>query len=176
MLKLKKQRAEEIEDFPAFYHANERLIRGTLFHLVGANDLDDLVQQAFIRCWESRDKFEGRSRASTWITSIALHLAYDHLRKRKLPLGAVDVSQMPGVVDEGELAVAVRKETRQTIEAALAGLSFDHRTVIVLMYFQDLSLEEISEATGDPVGTVKSRLHYAKAELRKLLTAMGIEI
>lgn len=166
MFKLRKK-AGKADDFPAFYHAHERLIRGTLFHLVQKDDLDDLVQQTFIRCWENRDQFEGRSKPGTWIVRIAMNLAHDHWRKNKAPL--------LGSVEHQEVAANVRFENRQAIECALSYLSFEHRSMIVLMYFNELTLEEISEATGDKVGTVKSRLHYARSELRRVLIKLGIK-
>lgn len=168
-------KAEKIHDFSAFYHSYERLIRSTLFHLVGRNDLDDLVQQTFIRCWQSYDQFDGRSKASTWITRIAINLSRDHWRKMKGDLKALDAEAEADVVDERTISLSERREDRQAIETALKSLSFEHRSVVALLYFQEMSLEEISEVTGDPVGTVKSRLHYARVELRRLLKKMGVE-
>jgi RNA polymerase sigma-70 factor (ECF subfamily) len=177
VLKLKAIKAGESDDFPAFYSRYERLIRGTLFHLIGRNDLDDLVQQTFIRCWEKRAQFEGRSKQNTWITRIAINLAQDHWRKNKLGLTTeISPEQENEIPDEQGILDSLRRDNRQVIEHALSQLSFEHRSVIALMYFQDMSLDEIGEATGEPLGTIKSRLHYAKAELRRLLINMGIEL
>lgn len=182
-LKRKAEGSTNADDFSAFYLAHERLIRGTLFHLVGTNDLDDLVQLTFIRCWENRERFEGRSKASTWITRIAVNLARDHWRERRAEKAggkatSISIEDCPAhdVADERALESSERRDLRQALEQALKRLSFEHRTVMALMYFQDCTIEEIAEATGERVGTVKSRLHYAKDELRGILGKMEIEI
>ncbi|MEW6054969.1 MAG: sigma-70 family RNA polymerase sigma factor [Bdellovibrionota bacterium] len=171
-----EKKEEGRKDFPTFYRAYERLVRSTLYHLIGKNDLDDLTQQVFVRCWQKYSQFEGRSEESTWVIKIAINLAKDHWRKTKNHLQMAAEEQALNLIDDRSLESRASFENQQALEKALNLLSFEHRSVIVLMYFQDLSLEEIGELTDESLGTVKSRLHYARAELRRLLLKMGIEV
>lgn len=94
--------------------------------------------------------------------------------KAKGQLDLVEPELRAEVADEEVEALSVRQEKRQVIEAALMNLTFEHRSVITLTYFHELTLDEISEITGDRIGTLKSRLHYARPKwISKMMVEMA---
>ncbi len=162
--------------FTEFYVSYERLIRSTLFNLLGSGEpLDDLVQATFMKAWESRDRFEGRSKLETWIVQIAVNLAKDQWRKSGRALEAPFEDEQDAKNEERPDPTQ-ELDHRMVLEQALRGLDFEHRAVIALHYFQDHSIEEIALLLQLPAGTVKSRLHHAKSRLREKLQKMGVKL
>ncbi len=132
-------------------------------HLVGdRSDAEDVVQEALTLAWRGWPRLRDQDRFEAWFERIVVNVAHERLRKRR----RTPTAHLPDeVVDRGEdrLAAAI---DRDAIGRALAGLSPDHRVVIVLRYWRDLPIEEIAGWVGVPSGTVRSRLHYALRELR----------
>ena len=144
------------------------------------NDADawDLSQDAFIKAWKALPKFEARSRFSTWLFRISHNVVYDWLRKRKIQgdgelndevfdAGRID----PGAAtapqqDKRPDHALEQSELRDQINNAIGKLSEEHREVILLREVQGLDYKEIAEATGSSLGTVMSRLHYARKKLQ----------
>ncbi len=155
--------------FADYYHAHERMVRSILYSLAPREDVDDLVQQVFLKSWQARGQFEGRAKVSTWLASIAVNAARDCWRQRKGVGTPVALDDLAPLHDERADAAQRGTEARLQIEGAMAGLSFEHRTVIALRYYEDMTVPEIAESLGEPEGTVKSRLHYAKEHLRARL-------
>lgn len=147
------------------------------------NDADawDLSQEAFIKAWKALPRFEARARFSTWLFRISHNVVYDWVRKRKIESAGelndeifdrdkIDASAKtaPAFVDTPDDALANR-ELRDTIEEALGKLSVEHREVVVLKDVQGLSYKEIAEVMECTLGTVMSRLYYARQKLQNLL-------
>ncbi len=145
------------------------------------NDADawDLSQEVFIKAWRSLPRFEARSQFFTWIYRITHNVVIDWVRKRKIQggtefndeLGTVPAAgavTTPRGTQEPDLALANR-ELGSRIKAALAELSPDHRAVILLKEVDGLSYQEIAESVGCTMGTVMSRLFYARKRLQTLL-------
>ncbi len=120
-------------------------------------DARDATHDAAVIAWERFAGLRDHERFEAWFQRILVNVCRDRLRRRRrvrvLPMD--DVSE-PAVPD-GIAGLAERDALRRAVLA----LSPDHRTVVVLRYFADLSIEEVAERTGEPLGTVKSRLHYA---------------
>ena len=142
-------------------------------------DAVDLSQQAWVRAWRKLDQFKGDSRFTTWLTRIAINLCLDHLRKRKNSLetdsvesyeetGGVERFTAPQELDP--LLGLEREELRQRINAALDKLSDNHRTVLVLHEFEQMEYKKIAETLQCSIGTVMSRLFYARRKMASLLT------
>src|SRR5262249_51173384 len=131
--------------------------------------VEDLAQETFLRSIKALPHFRsqqagGTARLSTWVLTIATRLALDELRARKHePLPAV----LPDSKRTDE--TAERKAIAQRIEAALDELGPQFRAAFVLRELHELDYEEIAEALGCDVGTVKSRLARARERLRGLL-------
>lgn len=144
-------------------------------------DAWDLSQEVFIKAWHALPRFEAKARFSTWIYRIAHNVVYDWTRKRKIESAGelndeifererIDSASVttPSAAEAPDDNLA-HGELRQKIEAALAKLSPEHREVVVLKDVQGLSYKEIAEAMSSSLGTVMSRLFYARQKLQALL-------
>jgi RNA polymerase sigma-70 factor (ECF subfamily) len=155
-------------DGAAFGTLAERLtpqLRRVLFRLgVTEAEVEDSVQDALIRVWQASATFEGRSAVSTWACRIALNLGVSALRTRKAaaPLWPMAVADAETVWESRQRAWAVRE--------AVTKLPIGLRAVIVLREFEGMTYRTIAEILGIPVGTVMSRLHTARARLRRRLS------
>src|SRR5271154_6459813 len=147
-------------------------------------DAVDLSQEAWIKGWQRLGQFEGEARVKTGRPRNLLQLCPDHLRKQKRhrtdsieemadESGGVE-RQMP-VVTENPTAGLERAELRKKIDGALGQLSAEHRTVLVLHEFEDLEYKEIAKTLGCSIGTVMSRLFYARRKMAALLTELKNE-
>ena len=139
----------------------------------------DLSQEAWVKGWQRLAQFQGDSSFATWITRIVINLCLDELRKQKRrrtesieemdeESGGVE-RQMP-VVTTNPTERLERGELRQRIDQALAQMSNEHRTVLVLHEFEEMEYKEIAKAMGCSIGTVMSRLFYARRKLASLLS------
>lgn len=153
------------------YRQYHPLVRQVLFNICGSQDLDDIVQDVWLKVWRSWKSFEGRSGLKTWIYRISINTAYDYLRRRK-PLHLVEDTDMTPGKSNGEGSIVASN----LIQKGLSKLSHDHRTVLVLATFEQLPLQEIAMITGSELGTVKSRLHYARKELKHFLSSQGVQL
>ncbi|HLH54964.1 MAG TPA: sigma-70 family RNA polymerase sigma factor [Verrucomicrobiae bacterium] len=138
----------------------------------------DLSQEAWVKGWQRLSQFQGESGFGTWMTRIVINLCLDQLRKHKRQrtesieemneeTGGVE-RQMP-VITTNPTAGLERGELRQRIDRALGQLSYEHRTVLVLHEFEELEYKEIAKVMGCSIGTVMSRLFYARRKMAALL-------
>jgi RNA polymerase sigma-70 factor, ECF subfamily len=141
-------------------------------------DAIDLSQEAWVKGWQRLVQFQGESSFATWMTRIVINLCLDQLRKQKRhrtesievmdeESGGVE-RQMP-VVTVNPTERLERAELRQRIDKALSQLSETHRTALVLCEFEGLEYKEIAKAMDCSIGTVMSRLFYARRKLASLL-------
>ncbi len=138
----------------------------------------DLSQEAWVKGWQRLGQFQGESSFGTWMTRIVINLCLDQLRKRKREraesLEELDEEsggaerQMPAVT-ANPTAGLERVELRQRIDQALGQLSHEHRTALVLHEFEELEYKEIAKVMGCSIGTVMSRLFYARRKMAALL-------
>jgi RNA polymerase sigma-70 factor, ECF subfamily len=124
-------------------------------------DIDDLVQETYLRAWRGFGRFRGESRPTTWITRIALNVSRNWERSRRPIVPLSEVAELPS----GSGPVVTEAAVRDAYERALARLSPEQRSVFVLHEAQGLSYQEVADALGCPMGTVMSRLHRARARL-----------
>lgn len=142
-------------------------------------DATDLCQEAFVRGWQAIRGFRKDASFYTWMYRITTNLAIDFTRRRdRRPTTPfeegidpqVDASlQTPPSTNPSPVDEAQRNELREQIDAALLELSPEHRAVVQLREFDGLDYAAIARATGCTIGTVMSRLHYARKHLQKLL-------
>jgi RNA polymerase sigma-70 factor (ECF subfamily) len=138
----------------------------------------DLSQEAWVKGWQRLAQFHGESSFGTWMTRIIINLCLDQLRKHKRQraesIEAMDEEsggverQMP-VITVNPTAGLERGELRQRIDQALGQLSYEHRTSLVLHEFEEMEYREIARTMGCSIGTVMSRLFYARRKLAALL-------
>ena len=144
----------------------------------------DLSQEAWGKGWQRLKQFQGDSSFSTWMTRIVINLCLDQLRKQKRrqtdSIEAMDEDsggverQMP-VVLVNPTERLERGELRQRIDRGLAQLSHEHRTVLVLHEFEEMDYKGIAKAMECSIGTVMSRLFYARRKLAALLADLKKE-
>src|SRR5438445_4662189 len=138
----------------------------------------DLSQEAWVKGWQRLKQFQGESSFGTWMTRIVINLCLDQLRKQKRQRsesieamneesGGVE-RQMP-VVTVNPTAGLERAELRQRIDQAMGQLSYEHRTVLVLHEFEEMEYKMIAKTMSCSIGTVMSRLFYARRKLAALL-------
>ena len=132
------------------------------------NDAWDIAQEGFLKAWRSIHRFEGRSSFYTWLYSITVNLTLDSLRRKgrreEVKLSDTIPSFLPGPGVDYECA-----EIREQVDAALARLSPEHRAVVLLKELEDLQYDEIAEVLNLSIGTVMSRLFYARKKLQSML-------
>lgn len=174
------------------HHAYETLVtryRGKIYamilNMIG-NDADawDLAQEVFVKAWRGLPKFEARSSFFTWLYRITHNVTYDWMRKKKITpghefddtLATPQIAAGAQTVPYAEAAPDVMLENRelgQAIQAGLQQLSPEHRSIILLKEIDGLSYQEISETLGITMGTVMSRLFYARKKLQVLLAHLA---
>lgn len=144
----------------------------------------DLSQEAWVKGWQRLVQFHGDSSFATWMTRIVINLCLDQLRKNKRvrtesidemneETGGVE-RQMP-VITPNPTEGLERGELRARIDKALAQLSYEHRTVLVLHEFEELEYKLIAKKMGCSIGTVMSRLFYARRKMAALLAGLKRE-
>jgi len=144
----------------------------------------DLSQEAWVKGWQRLKQFQGEASFVTWMTRIVINLCLDQLRRQKRlradsieqmeeELGGVE-RQMP-IISPNPSEGLEQQELRQRIDRAMAQLSYEHRTVLILHEFEDLEYKEIAKRMGCSIGTVMSRLFYARRRLAALLAGFKRE-
>ncbi len=132
----------------------------------------DTAQEVFLKVFHEITGFLGKSKFKTWLYGIAIHAAIDQVRRRK---PNVSLENAPELVQTqpGPREEASRNERARLVRRALEELTPEHRAVLVLREWEGLSYDEISEILGLELGTVMSRLFYAR---RKLAEHLGVPI
>jgi len=175
-------RAGQTEAFGDLVRKYQDRLYPTILRLTGSpDDAQDVLQDAFIRAFEKLEQFHGESSFYTWIYRIAVNLALSGHRKRQSRdrAGSLRADHNGRIMEPADASaendpstVVERLEREAAIEAALAALGPDHRAVIILKDFDGRRYEEISDLLEIPVGTVRSRLHRARSELRDRLRSL----
>src|SRR4051794_14992128 len=167
-------RSGKTEAFGVLVSRYQDRLYPTAFRLTGcAEDALDLLQEAFLRAYEKLERFHGESSFYTWIYRIAVNLALSDRRKRRHESGAVlPFDPADARIEDDPSAPLERAERDERIQEALNALAPDHRAVVVMKEFDGLRYEQIGAMLGVPVGTVRSRLHRARCELRERLRTL----
>lgn len=155
---------DRMDLFKQLYDEQNQHIRKTIYWMVGADNTDDLVQETFLKAWKSYYGFKGNSTPKTWLHRVAVNVAIDHLRKKK----PIPVEHLP------EETVASAPDMHELIAMGIANLSEKLRICFVLYYKNGFTKEEISQIEKIPLGTVKSRIHSAKAQFKEFLSKNGV--
>ena len=159
----------------------QQRIYGTLLGMLGSRqDAEDVTQETFITAFRKLDQFEQRSSFYTWLHRIAFNAAIDLQRRKKraknqfVSRDSLEISEPADRQSESPAMIVMAKETAARVQLALSRLDEERRNIIVLRDLQGIDYAEIATILDIPVGTVRSRLHRARIELREIMSAMGI--
>lgn len=143
----------------------------TLVHLMGRREeAEDVVQEAFVQAYVKLESFKGHSAFYTWLYRIAFNTAISHQRKKKVEVSVDQSREQSGTepIDTGDAPDErmEREERVGLVRRALDALSDQHRAILVLREMEGCCYETIAEVLELPIGTVRSRLHRARLQLR----------
>jgi RNA polymerase sigma-70 factor (ECF subfamily) len=177
-----RAKAGDVEAFEVLVRRYERWVFTLALRMLGDRlDAEDMAQEIFLKAYRGLAGFRGGARFSTWLYAIASHHCLNHLtsrtaRWRRLrrvddPATGPAASALDRIADEapGPDVTAERQELRRVIQEELLQLTGDHRIVVVLRDIHGLSYEHIADTLGIELGTVRSRLHRARMELKARL-------
>jgi RNA polymerase sigma-70 factor (ECF subfamily) len=171
------------QSFARLYQRHQQRVRSTLYQLCGAETLDDLVQEVFLRAWKGLSKFRQTAQFSTWLYRITWNVACDErksLAKARSRTVTTDDDQIQNIPDRSYASTShpslAKLHHQDLVQRGLEQLSQEHRSVVVLHDLEELPQKEVAEILEIPVGTVKSRLFHARTALKQFLELQGVEI
>ena len=179
---VRQAQAGDTEAFDQLVSRFRTRVFGMIYNMVhNEQDAWDLAQDSFLKAWKSIARFRGQSSFYTWMYRIVMNVTIDALRKKQVKgTGAEfndevqlkEIEPASRTVPHGDALPHERmehKEIRGRIDAAIAQLSPEHRAVILMKEIEDMQYHEIAESLGCSIGTVMSRLFYARKKLQNLL-------
>jgi RNA polymerase sigma-70 factor, ECF subfamily len=166
-----------LEDFEAVVEAHRRRIYRLLLGMTGDPDAaETLTQDCFLRAYRARSSYRGDASVAAWLVGIAMNLARDYSRNRRVAFwkklfhGDGEATSLPARVADAHASpeqVLLAREELRTVWAAVATLSVKQRAVFLLRFVEQMSLEEIAQATGLKLATVKTHLFRAVGAVRR---------
>lgn len=175
---------ENRKSFPEFrriVEAYRQRVFNTAYGIVqNTDDAKDITQEVFLKVFKKMGTFKGNASFSTWIYRITVNTCIDMLRKQKTGAhvdlqeglnydNQITVNHTSGHHPDSPFESTYQTEIRKMIKEAFMKLSPDHRYTLVLREIEGLSYQEIADTMECSVGTVMSRLHYARKKMQKLL-------
>lgn len=154
---------EIVERYHSMAYAAVRAVMGE------RDEIEDVLQDVFIKVYKGLKRFRGDSKLSTWIFRIARNEAINQVAKRvpdTVPVESLDIPAPGGENPESEFG---KRQLREHLERALSHLDAEQRMAIELRYLGDRSYQEIAESMDIPLGTVKTHIFRGKVELRKVM-------
>jgi len=151
----------------------DRLFNAVAYVAGNRQEAEDVVQEAFVQAYVKLSSFGGDSQFFTWLYRIAFNAAVSRRRKKR-EIASVDTAREvkgdePLDISEGAGERMLREERAAAIRAGLASLSEEHRAILVLREMEGHDYDAISQILDLPVGTVRSRLHRARLQMREIL-------
>ncbi len=178
---VERLRQRDERAFNELVRAYEARVFGLVLRMLGRRDeAEDVAQEVFVQVFKAIDQFRGDSKLSTWVFRITVNLCKNRTkylsRRHDGAHGELDAMEAHAPLDlaKGSSVAHVARPDEELsgrqieaiVQRAIAGLEPDFREVLLLRDVEDLSYEQIAEITGLPDGTVKSRIHRARAQLR----------
>ncbi len=168
---LKKISQGDERAFEALYKTTSQKTFFYLLRRLGGKDLaEDVLAETYTQVWKSAKKFRGQSSAGTWIIGIARNMAMKALRKTG---PTVSIEERSEPADENPSILETMDRT-DFLAKAISRLSPDHREVLDLVFYCQMSYPEVSKTVGIPVNTVKTRVFHAKKRMGEIFRSMGI--
>jgi RNA polymerase sigma-70 factor, ECF subfamily len=168
------------QSFRQLYRRYQQRVRSTLYQMCGPSSLDDLVQEVFLRAWKGLPQLRQTAQFSTWLYRISWNVASD--QRRQL---AQQHSQTSKLKQDQSYLVNTKQlldpdlmhlHYQDLVQRGLEQLKLDHRAVLVLHDLEEVPQKEVAQILGIPVGTVKSRLFYARTAMRQFFQQQGVQL
>ncbi len=180
---IRRAKQGDQEAFAALVEENQTRVYNQAFRILDSReDADDIAQEVFIKAWTSLDTFREESSFSTWLYRMTANLCTDWIRHRSrrrnaMPVCSLDdedahIPEPPDLTQDPQLRLE-QAETGRAIQRTLAQLPDHYREALMLRELQGMQYQEIADAMGIEVGTVKSRLARGRQQMIKLLKASG---
>ena len=179
---VKRAQAGDTQAFDELVSRARARVYGMIYNMVhNEQDAWDLAQESFLKAWKSIGRFRAQASFHTWIYRIVMNVTIDWLRKKQIKGGGAEFDDAVQLKEIDPASKTVpktealphqsmeRDEIRARIEKAIAQLSPEHRAVILMKEIDEMQYHEIAEALGCSIGTVMSRLFYARKKLQTLL-------
>ena len=146
-------------------------LRFFLNKLLGEDEhrVDDALQDVWLNVYRGIQRLKDPQALSAWLYRIAHDRAAKKYRRRKLPTQPLEQSHVGDQTAGGSTNGALLPEDAEWIHRALDQLSPEHRKVLILRFLEEMTYEDVSRVTQLPIGTVRSRIHYAKGALRRII-------
>ncbi len=165
----------QTQSFRLLYQRHQQRVRSILYQLCDGDNLDDLVQEVFLRAWKGLPKFRHTAKFSTWLYRIAWNVASD--QRQSLAKGRTQLQVLTHhAAIQQEAPDVMSLHYQDLVKRGLQTLSLDHRTVLVLHDLEEVPQREISEILDIPLGTVKSRLFHARGAMRHFFEREGVQL
>ncbi|MDY7041484.1 MAG: sigma-70 family RNA polymerase sigma factor [Chloroflexota bacterium] len=169
-----RTQAGDLSAFECLFHKYKNQIYRTALGITGDHGMaEEILQDCFLKAYSHINHLHGDYSLLPWLYRITVNLSYDYLRKHKWRSWLAPLENFANYLTNSEDPVVTSPETRlereelqSIVRAGIAELNVKYRVVIVLHYLQGFSLEEIAYILDCPVGTVKSRLYYARKALK----------
>lgn len=134
-------------------------------------DIDGIVVETMYEVWTNAAKFEGKSKVTTWVLGIARFRALNFVRanKKQQQLSSIEDYESELQTHEDATETLYKEQKQVWLEKCMSNLSHPQRVAVHMLLVENASMQEIADAQSSPLGTVKTRIHYAKAALKKCL-------
>lgn len=173
---IRKTAAGDREAFRNLYESTHEKVFYYLVRMIGRDRAEDMLTETYLQVWKSSGNFQGRSKVTTWIISIARNISLKDIKKNSRYQSYEDLDLVNGA-NEASWTTDNEIESRDrsvVVKQAISKLGIKHQEVLDLFFFHQLSYQEISDVMDISINTVKSRIFYAKEQLQGVLGDMGI--
>lgn len=146
---------------------NRPLFAHLMRYFSNREDAEDVLQTVWVKVWRALDNFRGDSKLSTWLFTITSREAYSFHRSRKMSTAELQPSTEPRASISSPDSEYILQRLQQAVEA----LPEKQQSVFVMRYFEEMSYEEMAQATGTSVGALKASYHHAVRKIERFLSA-----
>ncbi|NCQ18759.1 MAG: RNA polymerase subunit sigma-70 [Ignavibacteria bacterium CG_4_8_14_3_um_filter_37_9] len=163
--------------FKTLVNRHKEKVRNLIFVTLNSPDMiDDISQEVFISVYKKLDRFRFESQFTTWLYRITINKCRDHLRRVKIRSILSPFSASEAELSYSSVSLHDEVEIQEIVRKAVAQLPVKLKTPLILKDFEGLSYQEIAEAIGVEVGTIKSRIFRARESLKKILAPYKKEL
>lgn len=162
----------DLDAFSKVVEAYRPRVQRIAYSAVGsAQEADDVAQEVFVKVWQNLDRYVHGASFSSWLYRITVNTAIDRLRRRKPTLALDDLigEATSNPSNERPEQLVLQRDTTERVRHAIAALPPTARITLILREYEQLSYKEIAEVLQIPIGTVMSRLNYARQALKRSL-------